>query len=139
MKFKKVDSKYLVKVSKGERIVEAIIKFCRENGIKSGAFYGIGALNHVELMVYHADRRGYSTKTIDGDMEILNITGNVAFLDGKHMVHAHITLSDTDLQAIGGHLKEGIVSGTLELVFTDFNVELNRKPDSETGLNILDI
>ena len=139
MKFKKVDSKYLVKVSKGERIVESIIKFCRDNGIKSGAFYGIGALSHVELMVYHADRKEYSTKTIVGDMEILNITGNVAILDGKHMVHAHITLSDTNLQAIGGHLKEGMVSGTLEVVFTEFKAELNRKFDEDTGLNLLDL
>ncbi len=139
MKFKKVGDKYILRIFKGEKIAESIINFCKECKINSGAFYGIGALNQVELMVYQANQKGYTTKAFKEDMEVLSIIGNVAFLDDKHVVHAHISLSDTEFKSIGGHLKEGLVSGTLELVFADFKAKLIRKYDSETGLNLLEL
>ena len=139
MKFKKINGKYLIRIFKRERIVESIINFCKENNINSGAFYGIGAASRIELMIYQEDKKEYLSKVFNEDLEILSLIGNVAFLDGKHIVHAHITLSDKDTKAVGGHLKDGVISGTLELFFTDFKTQLNRKYDSETGLNLLDI
>jgi len=139
MKVKKINGNYLIKIFKGEKIVESIINFCKGTGIDSGAFHGIGAANSIELLTYNSKKKNYSSKVLEKDMEILNITGNVAFLDGNHVVHAHITLSDDKFEAFGGHLKEGIISGTLELVFTDLKTKLSRKYDSETGLNLLDI
>lgn len=139
MKFKKINGNYLIRIFKGEKIAESIINFCKENNINSGAFYGIGAASSIELMIYKEDKKEYISKIFNEDLEILSIIGNVAFLDSKHFVHAHLSLSDSKMQAIGGHLKEGVISGTLELVFTDFKTELHRKHDSETGLNLLDI
>ena len=139
MRFKKVGDKHLIKIFKGENVVESIIEFCKKNNIISGTFYGIGATNYIELLIYNSSKKNYTSKVFNEDMEIINITGNVAFLDDKHIIHAHITLSDKNTKAFGGHLKDAIISGTLELVFTDFKTTLNRKYDSETGLNLLDI
>lgn len=139
MKFKEINGNYLIRIFKGEKIAESIINFCKENNISSGAFHGIGALSQVELMIYQEDKKEYTSKVFNEDLEILSIIGNVAFLDGKHFVHAHMSLSDKETKAIGGHLKEAVISGTLELIFTDFKMTLNRKYDSETGLNLLDI
>jgi len=140
MKSKNIDyRKYLVRVFRGEKIAESIIEFCKDNNISSGAFYGIGAASNIELMIYQEDKKEYVSKVFNEDLEILSIIGNVVLLDGKHFVHAHLSLSNSNMEAIGGHLKEGIISGTLELIFTDFKTELNRKYDSETGLNLLDI
>ncbi|MBI4010253.1 MAG: DNA-binding protein [Candidatus Aenigmarchaeota archaeon] len=139
MKFKKIDGRCIIKISKGEKIVESVLKFCSDNKVKSGAFYGIGAADDAELMVYHSRTKNYSSKVFRGDMEILSIIGNVAFLDSKQVVHVHITLSDANGKAFGGHLKEAVVSGACEIVFIEFKAGLARKHDSETGLNLLDI
>ncbi len=139
MKVRKLGDRYVIRMMKGERIVESILIFCKSNGIKSGSFYGIGALVQAELLFYNLGKKEYESKSLKEDLEVLNVTGNVAFLDGKQVVHAHITLSDSKMRAHGGHLKEGVVGGTLEVIFTDLDTELNREFDSETGLNLLDI
>jgi len=54
-------------------------------------------------------------------------------------IHAHIVVSDREMKAIGGHLKQGVVAATCEVVLHVFDGEIKRYSDEEIGLELLDI
>jgi uncharacterized protein len=54
-------------------------------------------------------------------------------------VHAHVVLGKSDGTAHGGHLMEGHVRPTLELILTEAPTYLQRKMDEESGLALIDI
>lgn len=72
-------------------------------------------------------------------LEITNLTGNIATLDNEVYLHCHITLSDEEMKVIAGHLKEGKIAATCEIILVKLDVEINRKYDDFIGLNLLDI
>ena len=67
-------------------------------------------------------------------------SGNVGKLGNETLVHGHITLSDAQGQAWGGHLTKGTEVFAAELVMTELrDVELVREFDTVTGLNLIKI
>ena len=139
MKSKKIDDKYVVVLEKGERLIETIKKFCSQNDISSGFFFGIGALDEAELMHYIVSAKKYTSERYKQPLEITNLTGNVTMVDGDISIHCHITLGDVNMEAIAGHLKEGIVGATCEIVLIKLDAKIERKLDEKIGLNLMDI
>ena len=69
--------------------------------------------------------------------EIIGLTGTFSRNDGCHL---HISLSDSNGNAIGGHLIDGTIFTTLELVLgTAKGVEFRRGMDIDTGYNELEV
>jgi len=139
MKFKKIKDVYFIRLDKGEKIIENLKNFCAENKIKCGYFFGIGALGEAELAHYIVENRKYTAKLLKQPLEIVNMTGNVATMGNKIYLHCHITLSDEEMKAIAGHLKEGTIAATCEIVLVKLNTDVSRKYDDLTGLNLLDL
>lgn len=137
MKFKKSGNTFIILVKRGEQIVEALTQFCKDHKIKCGHFYGLGALDEVELAHYIVDNKEYSSKKFDGPMEITNLTGNITTMDGEVYIHAHITCGKQDMSIIGGHFKEGRVHAVLEIFLTQVDAEIDRKHNENIGLNIM--
>ena len=139
MKFKNINDKYLIRLERSEKIIESIKKFCADNGVKCGYFSGIGALGEVELGHYVVEEKKYSSKVFKQPLEIVNLTGNVATMDNEVYLHCHITLSDEEMKAIAGHLVEGTIAATCEIILVKLGMEVNRKHDDFIGLNLLDM
>ena len=139
MKFKKVKDTYIIGLDRGEKIIETLKQFCAKQKIKCGYFFGIGALGKAELAHYIVENRKYTTKILKQPLEIVNMAGNVTTINNKVYLHCHITLSDEKMQAIAGHLKEGIIAATCEIVLVKLNSAISRKYDDLTGLNLLDL
>ena len=139
MKFKKVKDTYLIRLERGEKIIETLNQFCTKQKIKCGYFFGIGALGEVELAHYIVENKKYTSKKFRQPLEITNIAGNITTMSKEVYLHCHITLSDEKMRAIAGHLKEGIISATCEVVLVKLNAAINRKYDDFTGLNLLGI
>ncbi|MDP6547906.1 MAG: DNA-binding protein [Candidatus Woesearchaeota archaeon] len=139
MRSKKIKDTYFIRLERGEKIVEGVKDFCSSNGIKCGYFSGIGALDEAELAHYVVETKKYSSKVFKQPLEITNLTGNIATLDGGVYLHCHITLSDEGMKVIAGHLKEGKIAATCEIILVKLGVEINRKYDDFIGLNLLDI
>ena len=74
---------------------------------------------------------GKTVKTIKKDYEIVSATGTLS-IDGCHI---HISLSDDELNTIGGHLKDNcLVNVTAEIVLAEFDdYEFTREFDQTTG------
>ena len=57
--------------------------------------------------------------------------------DGKPMLHIHIVLGTRDGSARAGHLGEGHVRPTLEVIVTESPAHLRKAKDAESGLALI--
>jgi len=139
MKFKKIKDNYFIRLERGEKIIENLKNFCAKQKIKCGYFFGIGALDRVELAHYIVENKKYTSKMLNEPLEIINMSGNITTFGNDVYLHCHITLSDDEMNAIAGHLKEGKISATCEIVLIKLNAKINRKHDEFIGLNLMDL
>jgi predicted DNA-binding protein with PD1-like motif len=139
MKYKKTDNTWIIVLAKDEKIIEKIKEFIAKENIKGGHFTGIGAISHVEMAHYNLALKKYHDKALSGALEIVGLIGNVSFNNNEPVVHSHISVGTEDMQVLGGHLKEAVVSATCEIVFTEVKTKLSRKYNEEIGLNLIDL
>lgn len=137
MEYKKIDGSWVIVFKRGERIIEKLTEFARKENIKSGCFNAIGAASSVELAHYDLEKKRYSSKSINQPLEIVSLMGTVAVTGEEIIVHAHVTLGTEKMGVYGGHLKEGTVAATCEMVFKEFKEKINKKYDNDTGLNLM--
>lgn len=137
MKFKKFGSKWIIRIDKGEEIVQTLKKFCKKNKIKSGLISGIGATEKVTIGFFETKKRQYQTKELKGDYEITNLSGNVSTMNKEVYLHLHITLADKSYHAYGGHLTSAVISGTGEILIEEIEGEIEREFNEKVGLNLL--
>ncbi|MCF8012010.1 MAG: DNA-binding protein [Clostridiales bacterium] len=136
MNYKKFGSKYVVRIDRGEEVLESLTRIVEENNIKLGSVSGIGAADKVTLGLFSTNTKQYYSKELARDMEIANITGNISTKDGEPYLHLHITLADTEFNAYGGHLKSAVISATSELVIDEIDGEVDREFSEDIGLNL---
>lgn len=124
-------------LKKGDRVVESLTdRFAKDETY--GYFSAIGALSWAKIKVYDLKTKQYQEKEITGNLEVCNLTGLIAKLeDGKTAIHPHITLANEKFEVFGGHLEEGEVSATLEVVVFE-SEPMQRKFSEEIGLNLLE-
>ncbi|HLB60715.1 MAG TPA: PPC domain-containing DNA-binding protein [Patescibacteria group bacterium] len=140
MQAKSIDTDHwVIRLARGESVIDSLTSFCKKKKISGGFFYGIGAIDQVELAHYNVVTKHYRTQELSYAYEVTNITGSIA-IDKKTceiIVHAHITLSDSKMRAFGGHLVEARVSGTLEMYLVSLP-PLLKIHDDKTGLKVFD-
>jgi len=139
MKFKKINDTFMVRLDSGERVLETLKYFCAKNNIKCGYFFGIGSLDEAELAHYITRNKKYTFNKYKQPLEIVNLSGNIAAMNNEAYLHCHITLSDVEMETIAGHLKEGVVGATAEIVVIKLDAEIDRKYDENSGLNLMDL
>ena len=134
--FKANDGKMLVRLEKGEEIMESLKKIAKEH-CPVGSFSGIGALSPVEIGYYNM--KEYVTKEFNqlNTYEVLSLQGNIAKGE-EPFIHAHIQCSGSDYCVFGGHLVKGIVSVTMEIAFIPIGASITRKKDKKTDLQLLE-
>ena len=138
MEYLKSNNAYVVRLQRGEEILKSLEDLCLKEGIKAAAVSGIGACDYAQVGVYEIDRKEYLKTTLTGSMEILSLTGNITQKDEKPYLHLHIVLGDDKCMCRGGHLNEARISVTCEIVVTPIAGFVGRRPDEETGINLMD-
>jgi uncharacterized protein len=128
---------WILVFARGDPVVETLVGFAREHGVRSARFTGIGALHDVSLGFYRGDRKDYERFALDEELELLSLVGNVSIADGEPRVHAHAVVGQAGGTALGGHLFEGHVGPTLEAFVTEVPLELKREMDEGFGLPLL--
>jgi predicted DNA-binding protein with PD1-like motif len=129
---------YIVRLERGEKLVESLVKLVKEKEIKGAWVSGLGAVEWVELGFYNLDTGEYEWKKLDERLELTGMTGNIAWQNDEPVFHMHGTFGEKDLSIHGGHVKEAEVAGTVELFIHMTYKPLSRKKDTATGLNLLD-
>jgi predicted DNA-binding protein with PD1-like motif len=141
MKFTSDGFNFVLRLDMGEQVVDSIKKFVKDNNIKSGFITGIGGLTWAELGFYDMTAKAYVWSRFEEALELLNVTGSIAWMNKEPILHLHATVSDASQYARGGHLNEASVSGTVEIFIhvLDEDKVLKRYKDKKTGLNLLDL
>ena len=149
MKYIKDGTSYIVRIDRGEEILDKLNEFVKETDLKAATITGIGASSEVELGVYSVKKREYIKYKYYGEFEILSLNGNITRDGDKPYVHLHIMISDGMVLAggltfgmgitVGGHLNKCIISGTCELRIDECENIYQRRVDDETGIKIIDI
>lgn len=127
----------IARINKGEKIVESIIKFCKNNSIEGAWITGIGALNSAKLAFYDLKNKNFIKKNINSPLEICSLSGNIGIEDKKQVAHIHVVLSNEEMTTFGGHLEEATVAATCELKVEIFDHPIIREHDADIGLNLI--
>ncbi len=131
------DLQYFIRFDKNEEVLEELSKLINLKNIQSAYFTCIGSVKGLVLSYYNLTTKQYEDHTLDEDLEVVSITGNVAIMNDKPVIHAHGVFSKKDLHTVGGHIKKLLVSATCEVFLTNLSNNLSRSFDNETGLNLL--
>ena len=122
----------------GDEVMGELESFAEKQGVTGASFTAIGAFRRVTLAYFDWESRAYEEIPIEEQVEVLSLIGNVAEEEGLPKVHAHVVLGLPDGSTRGGHLMEGEVRPTLELVLVDSPARLARHKDEETGLTLIE-
>lgn len=139
MKHRQLGNTHVLALFEGEKLLESVTGFCVANNISAAEFSAIGAVKEVELGFYNLETKEYTWKKAQAELEIDSIMGNVAEFDGKPFAHAHATVSDNEMHAFGGHLKEAVVGASCEVFLHPLQGKLERKHDEKTGLKLMQL
>ncbi|MBQ7524919.1 MAG: DNA-binding protein [Abditibacteriota bacterium] len=137
MDYRRMNDTLYVRIDKGEEIISELLGICREENIGAAVFTGIGGCARAELQIFIPDKGTFETETIDGMLELINITGNIITGDDGLYHHTHATFSymeGTEHKMKAGHMKSVTVRYTAEIELRPvIGGVINRTYDPETG------
>ena len=128
---------YKGRLPRGEDLIKSMTSLVKELDIEAGHIQVLGAVRNATIGYFNQDTTEYEYIDFNKPMEILHCTGNISLLDEEPMIHAHITLSDEDGKAHGGHLSENTEIYVAEVILKEFVGEpKERFIDEESGLTL---
>jgi predicted DNA-binding protein with PD1-like motif len=123
----------------GDEAVAELTAFATRQQLAGGHLTGIGAFQSAVLGFFDWNMKDYRKITIEEQVEVLSLVGDVALKDDKPSVHAHVVLGKADGTAHGGHLLSAHVRPTLEVVLVESPARLRRIYDAATRLALIDL
>ena len=128
-----------MRLDRGEEVVEVLTSFAIQKKIAAGVLQGIGAIKNVTLGYFDTTAGRYRKRRIAKTVEVISLTGNLSYFEGKTVIHAHVAVAGPDYRLLGGHLFSATVAVTLEIFIRVFPRRLNRKHDPAVGFNFWDL
>ena len=126
-----------IKLQPDEDINVQIKKACKKHDIKTAiVISGIGQLKKTKLGFFK-NKGNYAPKIFEKPLELLSLTGNIIYQNNDYFLHLHTVVSDEKKIAYGGHLIEGKISITAEIVLLKNDIDIFRKLNKKTGLQDL--
>ena len=138
MEYRVFGETIVLRLEKGEEVIESIKKLCEKEDIKAGSISGLGASNEVVVGLFKVDEKKYYSNTFEEDFEITNLTGNISRMNGEVYLHIHGTFANAEGKCIGGHLNKAVISATSEIIINKINRNVGRKFSEEIGLNLIE-
>jgi uncharacterized protein len=144
MKSKLLDARqgtktYALVFDKDEEVISGLKDFAQAQQLAGSHFTAIGAFSRVTLGFFDRERKDYKKTPVNEQVEVLSLIGNISVYQDEPRLHAHIVIGKSDGMAMGGHLMDGIVWPTLEVIIEESPRHLQRHMDEETGLPLLDL
>jgi len=129
---------YAVVLESGDEVMECLQRFVTAKRIFAAQLTGIGAFSDLVLMYFDWEKKDYLRIPITEQVEVASLIGDVAEApSGAPALHVHLVVGRRDGTALAGHLAQGHVRPTLEVVLTESPTHLRKKKDAETGLALI--
>ena len=136
MDYRKFNNTLVVRIDKGEEILEKIKEVALKENIKLANINALGAVGDFTVGVFRTKEKKYYSNNFSGDFEIVSLTGTINTMNGEFYSHLHMSAGDTKGNVVGGHLNRAIVSATCEMVINIIEGEVDRTYNEEIGLNL---
>ena len=124
----------------GEEAFATLTRFADATGISGASLAAIGAFESAVVGWFDFTTKSYKKIRVDEQCEVLSAIGDVATGDdGKASLHVHVVLGLSDGTTRGGHLLEGKVRPTLEVVIEETPAGLRRRKRPDLGIALIDL
>jgi len=134
MQSKEKDNIIFLRLFPDEDLHEKLREACKLHNVKTAVILsGLGQLKKFKLG-YLKEKGNYTPEKFDKPHELLSLSGNICLQNEDYELHLHAVLGDEKKNAIGGHLIEGKVEVTNEIVLLKTNIAVKRRLEEKTGL-----
>ena len=137
MEYKRFGNNIVVRMDRGEDIVEQVKALAEREHIRLAAVQALGAVNDFTVGVFNTETKVYGSNRFQGPYEIVSLTGTIDTMDGKFYTHLHMSAGNAQGQVFGGHLNRAVISATCEMIVTVIDGQVDRQFSEEIGLNLL--
>jgi predicted DNA-binding protein with PD1-like motif len=129
---------YAVIFYQGDEAFSGLLEFAEKYHVTSAHFTAIGAVSSATLGWFDPQRKMYKKIPIEGQHEVIGMSGNIALYQGKPVVHTHMLVGDSDGTTRGGHVLAAYVSPTLEVMVTVDPIAMQKRFDPDTDLTLIE-
>src|SRR5271167_1630887 len=129
---------YAVIFYHGDEAFSGLQEFADKYHVTSAHFTAIGALNRATLGWFDPQRKMYKKIQINGQHEVIGMSGDIALYQGKPVVHTHMVVGSPDGTTRAGHVLDAYVSPTLEVMVVVDPIAMKKRFDPETDLTLID-
>lgn len=129
---------FVLVLSTGDKAMASLASFAAEQQLRATQFTAIGTFSDVVVAYFDWTSTEYRNIPIGEQVEVLSLVGDITLDQTTPKVHAHVVVGKRDASAYGGHLVEGHVRPTLEVVLTETPAHLTRRFNAESGLALID-
>ena len=138
MEYRNFNGTYYVRLDRGEEIIRSLMDLCKQEGIRSAVFNGIGGCSSAEIQTFLPETGSFETETLEGMLELLSLTGNIVTDENGnsfHHTHGIFSYKEGDSHSVtGGHMKSTVVRYTAEMELRPVvGGQIGRRFDPETG------
>lgn len=138
MEYRKYGDTFYIRMDRGDEIIEKILMVCKEEGIHSCTFNGIGGCGKAEIQTFIPETGTFEMRRLEGMLELVSLNGNVITDEnGEYYHHTHAVFAykvGEDHRVAAGYMKSIMVSYTAEIELRPVvDGDTKRKYDSETG------
>ena len=81
MEFKKINNTWILRIDKGEKIIDSIKKFSKINKIKLASISAIGAATNIRIGYFNLETKVYNETVFNKKYEITSLIGNLTTKD----------------------------------------------------------
>jgi predicted DNA-binding protein with PD1-like DNA-binding motif len=136
MEYKRFDKDIVVRIDKGEEILEKIKEVAIKENIKLATVTALGATNEFTVGVFKTEEKKYYSNSFKGDFEIVSLIGSINTMNDEFYTHIHMSAGDEKGNVFGGHLNKAIVSATCEMFIHVIEGKVDRELSKDIGLNL---
>ncbi|MBN1694460.1 DNA-binding protein [candidate division WOR-3 bacterium] len=134
MQSKQANNLIFIRLFPDENIHEKLEEACRKYEVTTAVVIsGIGQLKDFKLG-YFKEKGNYTQENFETPHELLSLAGNICKQKDEYAFHLHAVLGNEKKEVVGGHLIEGLVEVTNEIILLKNALQIKRKLEKDTGL-----
>ena len=136
MEYRRFENTIVMRIDKGEEILEKVKEVAMRENIKLASISALGATNDFTVGVFKTEEKKYYSNNFNGDFEIVSLTGTINTMNGEFYSHLYMSAGDSEGKVFGGHLNRAVISATCEMVINIIEGRVDRIFNEEIGLNL---
>ena len=129
---------FLAVLETGDEAIAALLRWAKQERLSAAQIAAIGAFEGAVIGFFDWNKKQYLKISVDQQVEVASLIGDIAAGEkGEAALHIHVVLGKRDGSAVAGHLLEGHVRPTLEVLINESPAHLQRVHDPASGLALI--